>query len=52
MRIRLAKYLLISSGMSISSIAEKCGYNNEKYFMQQFRLITGMTPNMYRKLKI
>ncbi len=52
MRVRLAKYLLLSSGMSISSIAEKCGYNNEKYFMQQFRLITGMTPNMYRKLKI
>ncbi|MDO5559850.1 MAG: substrate-binding domain-containing protein [Oscillospiraceae bacterium] len=52
MRVRLSKYLLLSSGMSIASIAEKCGYNNEKYFMQQFRLITGMTPNMYRKIKI
>ncbi len=52
MRVRRAKYLLLSSEMSISSIAEKCGYNNEKYFMQQFRLITDTTPNMYRKFKI
>ena len=51
-KIMLAKYLLLSTRMTIASIAEKCGYENDKYFMQQFKLVSGFTPNQYRELQI
>lgn len=47
-RISLAKYLLMTTALSIPSIAYKCGYEDDKYFMRQFRQITGSTPNAYR----
>lgn len=47
-RISLAKYLLLSTTMNVSSIAYRCGYEDEKYFMRQFRQITTYTPNQYR----
>ncbi len=50
-RITYAKYLLITTSMSLSAIAYKCGYDDEKYFMRQFRQITGLTPNKYRDTK-
>lgn len=48
-RISLAKYLLLTTVLSISAIADKCGYEDDKYFLRQFRNITGLTPNTYRK---
>ena len=48
-RIALAKYLLLTSVLSISAIAEKCGYDDDKYFLRQFRSITGLTTNEYKK---
>ena len=50
-RISMAKYLLMTSSLSISTIALKCGYEDDKYFLRQFRTITGSTPNSYRRLK-
>lgn len=50
-RITYAKYLLITTSVSLSTIAYKCGYDDEKYFMRQFRQITGFTPNNYRDAK-
>lgn len=50
MRTRLSGYLLVSTKMNIASVAEKSGFDNEKYFMQQFRKITGYTPGEYREL--
>lgn len=47
-RIELAKYLLLTTALSIPVIAEKCGYEDDKYFMRQFRQLTGMTPNVYK----
>lgn len=49
MRIMLAKYYLVSSKMNIASVSDRCCFDNEKYFMQQFRRITGYTPNQYRE---
>ena len=50
-RITYAKYLLITTSVSLSTISYKCGYDDEKYFMRQFRQLTGFTPNKYRDTK-
>lgn len=50
MKIELAKHCLVSTMMNIASVSEKCGFQNEKYLMQQFKKITGCTPNQYRKM--
>ena len=47
-RISLAKHLLITTKMNISSIANRCGYDDDKHFMHQFKQSAGITPNMYR----
>ncbi len=41
--------LLTSTNLSISTIAEKCGYENESYFMRQFKKYRNCTPSEYRK---
>lgn len=48
-RISTAKYLLMTTALSLPAIAVKCGYDDDKYFLRQFRQITGMTPNSYRR---
>ncbi|MBR1592404.1 MAG: substrate-binding domain-containing protein [Ruminococcus sp.] len=50
-RISMAKYLLMTSPLSISTIARKCGYEDDKYFLRQFRTVTGSTPNSYRHFR-
>ncbi len=49
MRIENAKFLLQSSNMTMSQIAELCGYNNEVHFFRQFKKVIGTTPAKYRK---
>ena len=49
-KITLAKYLLCTSSMSITAIASKCGYEDEKYFMRLFQQNTSHTPNRYRNM--
>ncbi|MBQ8725226.1 MAG: substrate-binding domain-containing protein, partial [Oscillospiraceae bacterium] len=48
-KVSFAKYLLLTTVLSISSVADKCGYEDDKYFLRQFRSVTGITPNAYRK---
>ncbi len=47
-RIALAKHLLLTTALSLPAIAYKCGYEDDKYFLRQFRQLTGMTPNLYK----
>jgi AraC-like DNA-binding protein len=47
-RIAMAKYLLCTTNLHISTVAEQCGYTDSKYFMRQFINCTGITPNQYR----
>ena len=47
-RIDRAKRLLSSTNLTISEIAERCGYKNEYNFMRQFKEKTGQTPTEYR----
>lgn len=48
-RLELAKYYLKDSDMSIRSLADFCGYDNELHFMRQFKKFVGVTPTEYRK---
>ena len=48
-RVEFAKYLLISTDYSISTVAEACGYRNDVHFMRQFKEIQSMTTSDYRK---
>lgn len=49
-KISMAKFLLCTTSMSITAIASKCGYEDEKYFMRLFQQNTSYTPNRYRML--
>lgn len=50
-RLEYAKYLLLNSSLSISSIAEMCGYEHDTHFMRQFKKFTGLTPGRYRSVR-
>lgn len=48
-RLDKAKRLLSSTGMTISEIAQRCGYESEYNFMRQFKGRIGKTPTEYRR---
>lgn len=48
-RINKAKELLKFPNLKIYEIAEKIGYQDDKYFRKIFKKIVGMTPNEFRK---
>jgi len=48
-RISYAKFLLLTTSLSVSAIAVHCGYHEDNYFLRQFQRETGTTPNKYRK---
>lgn len=51
-RIRRAMELLSGreSGLSITEIAFRCGFQDSNYFSRQFRRVSGASPRKYRKL--
>ena len=49
-RIAFARYHLTMTTLTISDIAERCGYTDGKYLMRQFRESTGYSPAQYREL--
>lgn len=48
LRISRAKQLLINSGISVSQVAEGCGYSSVYHFSRAFKAFTGYTPSEYR----
>ncbi len=48
-RIQKAKDYLTYTTLSISEIAELCGYRNTEHFCRQFRANAGFSPGTYRK---
>lgn len=48
-RIKAAKRGLLSNNVSLSDLAEKCGFSSQTYFCYKFRQATGMTPTQYRE---
>lgn len=47
-RLEHAKYLLDHSEMSVTQIANSCGYENDTHFMRQFKKFVGTSPRQYR----
>lgn len=48
-RCKAAGELLRGSDLSVSEIAQRCGYEDFSYFSRQFRKETGCPPSVYRK---
>lgn len=48
-RMEHAKHFLLVSNYSVKEIAALCGYNNETFFMKQFKKNMGVTPSQYRE---
>lgn len=47
-KIYLAKYMLLTTILDVTAVAEKCGYDDYKYFLRQFQQTSGFTPSLYR----
>ncbi len=49
-KIGYAKSLLLSNEqLTLPTVAEKLGYNDQYHFIRQFKATTGMTPGRFRK---
>lgn len=48
-RMEKAKELLSETSLTVSAIAEKCGFSQAKYFSQVFHANQGITPCQYRR---
>ena len=48
-KMNRARELLVSTGYTISHIAQLCGYDSEEHFMRQFKKNNGVTPTVYRR---
>lgn len=47
-RIDFAKKLLLTGSLSISDIAERCGYKSSSHFIRQFGNEVGMSPDKFK----
>jgi len=48
-RVRLARQLLSDTGLSISEIAESCGFSSDIRLSTVFKELTGQSPSAFRK---
>lgn len=48
-RVRKAQSLLLQSQLSVTDIAEQCGFGNVTYFERVFRQLAACSPMQYRK---
>ncbi len=48
-RIALAKRLLTDRSLSITTIAQRCGFSTSQYFATSFRRFTGQSPATFRR---
>lgn len=48
-RVSRASHLLSLGMLSLTEIAEMCGYQSIYHFIRQFKAVTGTTPGVYRK---
>ena len=50
-RIKNAVSLISDTDMSLTEIAQACGFNNQSYFCRQFQKIIGCSASKYKKDK-
>lgn len=51
-KIKIAKFLLLSTELPIQDIALDLGYSDQSHFSKNFKKITNLTPTIYRKLNL
>lgn len=51
-RIQKAADFLAESSLSVSEVAERCGFMEMSYFAKSFKDLRGMTPSEFRKEKL
>jgi len=47
-RMEQAKYLLTATNVTVTAIAQACGYSSDVHFMRIFKKVTDMTPTEFR----
>lgn len=47
-RIEQAKRMLLTTNQNVKEVAQRCGYQDNSYFIRVFKRFTGMTPMDYR----
>lgn len=47
-RVQRAKELLVQTNLPISEIAERVGYQTDKYFIKVFKSLENISPSKYR----
>lgn len=50
-RLVASSNLLIATNDSISDIAYQCGFGSTSYFIEKFKMKTGVSPSIYRRQK-
>lgn len=48
-RVNVAKNLLITADISLSEIAERCGFKNQQYLTSVFKAKTGSSPTHFKR---
>jgi AraC-like DNA-binding protein len=51
-RIERAQYLIATTDLAYTEIAEKVGFENPSRFSKIFKKVTSLTPGEYKKQKI
>lgn len=51
-RIEMAKYYLTKTDEPISTLHDKLGFEDTKYFSKLFKKITGISPSEYKEIKL
>jgi len=51
-RILEAQKLLNETGMNITMVSEKVGFESSSHFGRVFKAISGISPTQYRKLRV
>ncbi|MFT4023739.1 MAG: AraC family transcriptional regulator [Flavihumibacter sp.] len=51
-RIRLAKQLLANRSLSVTTVAQQCGFSDVNYFVRRFRKTEGITPGAYQQIQL
>ena len=49
LRLEEAKRLILMGELSMSEIAEQCGFSSTSYFIQVFHKTAGVSPDKYRR---
>lgn len=50
-RLRQSKQLLLTTGLSIDQISEKCGFNSSSHFARAFRRENSISPSEFRTIR-